>query len=57
MMRDAEGRFRRESWDEALNRGGARVRAIIAAATAQTPVAIYLSGQLLTEDYYVPRTS
>jgi len=52
MMRDAEGRFHRASWDEALDRV-AREFARIIARDGPNAVAIYLSGQLLTEDYYV----
>jgi len=52
MMRGAEGGLRRASWDEALDRV-AREFARIIARDGPNAVAIYLSGQLLTEDYYV----
>ncbi len=52
MIRGAEGGLRRASWDEALDRV-AREFARIVARDGPNAVAIYLSGQLLTEDYYV----
>ncbi len=42
----------RVSWDEALDSVGARLRRIIATHGPRA-VAMYVSGQLLTEDYYV----
>ncbi|MEK6242991.1 MAG: nitrite reductase small subunit NirD [Pseudomonadota bacterium] len=42
----------RRSWDEALDHAADRFRQIIAAHGADA-VAFYISGQLLTEDYYV----
>lgn len=53
MMRAARGDdFQRASWDEALERIAAHWRRIIA-AHGPDAVAFYISGQLLTEDYYV----
>jgi assimilatory nitrate reductase catalytic subunit len=55
---DASGRFRREqapervSWDEALDACASRLSRVVAEHGPQA-VAFYLSGQLLTEDYYV----
>ncbi len=49
MIRGAEGGLRRASWDEALDRV-AREFARIVARDGPNAVAIYLSGQLLTED-------
>jgi assimilatory nitrate reductase catalytic subunit len=43
---------RRASWDEALDHAAERFRQIIA-AHGPDAVAFYISGQLLTEDYYV----
>jgi len=43
---------RRASWDEALDQVAARMHACIAAHGPDS-VAFYVSGQLLTEDYYV----
>ena len=53
MMRAArEGDFQRTSWDEALERIAAQWRRIIR-EHGPDAVAFYISGQLLTEDYYV----
>jgi assimilatory nitrate reductase catalytic subunit len=52
MLRDAGGEPRRATWDEAIGRvadGFARV----VAEHGPDAVAFYVSGQLLTEDYYV----
>jgi assimilatory nitrate reductase catalytic subunit len=55
---DAGGRFRREeawervSWDDALDMCARRLRHVVLQHGPQA-VAFYLSGQLLTEDYYV----
>jgi assimilatory nitrate reductase catalytic subunit len=43
---------RRATWDEALDHAAARFREIIA-THGPDAVAFYISGQLLTEDYYV----
>jgi ferredoxin-nitrate reductase len=45
-------RFREASWDEAIPRLAARLRAIVA-EHGPDAVAFYISGQLLSEDYYV----
>ena len=47
-----DGVLRRVSWDDALDRIAAQWRAIIA-EHGPDAVALYVSGQLLTEDYYV----
>jgi assimilatory nitrate reductase catalytic subunit len=52
LRRNAEGGYDRVSWDEALDAVAAGLKAIIARDGPQA-VAFYLSGQLLTEDYYV----
>jgi len=53
MMRATrEGDFQRTSWDEAFERIAARWRRIIQ-DHGPDAVAFYISGQLLTEDYYV----
>jgi ferredoxin-nitrate reductase len=44
-------RFREASWGEAIGRLGARLRAIVAGHGPRA-VAFYVSGQLLSEDYY-----
>ncbi|MFL6799877.1 MAG: molybdopterin-dependent oxidoreductase [Xanthobacteraceae bacterium] len=52
MQRDASGNLVRTDWDNALDRvAGDLLR--IAAQHGPDAVAFYLSGQLLTEDYYV----
>ena len=51
MVRDGEGKLARATWDEALERVAAGFRAIIA-RHGPDAVAFYVSGQLLTEDYY-----
>ena len=43
----------RASWDEALDLVARALRATRSPSTARTAVAFYVSGQLLTEDYYV----
>jgi assimilatory nitrate reductase catalytic subunit len=52
MLRQADGSLGRVDWDMALNKvaGGLRV---IAERDGPDAIAFYLSGQLLTEDYYV----
>ncbi|MCC7254194.1 nitrate reductase [Hyphomicrobium sp.] len=52
MLRDAEGQLARASWDDALN---AVARGFKETVERHGPdsVAFYVSGQLLTEDYYV----
>jgi assimilatory nitrate reductase catalytic subunit len=52
MMRDAGGQLQRVGWDEALEEVARKFAQIVARDGAQA-VAVYLSGQLLTEDYYV----
>ncbi|MBV9956461.1 MAG: molybdopterin-dependent oxidoreductase [Pseudolabrys sp.] len=52
MLRDADGRLRRASWDDALDRVAAGLSEI-GNRHGPDAVAFYLSGQLLTEDYYV----
>ena len=53
MWRDSqEARFERLSWRQATGRLSRRLQAIIAEHGADA-VAFYVSGQLLTEDYYV----
>ena len=52
MLRQADGALARASWDEALDRV-AHGFADIVARHGPDAVAFYLSGQLLTEDYYV----
>jgi assimilatory nitrate reductase catalytic subunit len=52
MRRDSEGRLGRISWNAALEAAAQGFRTIIERDGADA-VAIYLSGQLLTEDYYV----
>jgi assimilatory nitrate reductase catalytic subunit len=51
MMRDNREPFRRASWDTALARVAAGFRDTIARHGPDS-VALYVSGQLLTEDYY-----
>ena len=50
-VREADG-LRRVSWDEALDKMAAKWRAVID-EHGPDAVALYVSGQLLTEDYYV----
>lgn len=50
-VRDADG-LRRVSWDDALDKVAGTWRSIIA-EHGPDAVALYVSGQLLTEDYYV----
>lgn len=50
--READGTLRRVSWEEALDRAADGLRDIIARHGPEA-VALYVSGQLLTEDYYV----
>jgi len=52
MMRGADGALTRTSWDAALNRIATGFRAIID-RHGPDAVALYVSGQMLTEDYYV----
>ena len=47
------GGGRRASWDDALDGRGGRLRAASTREHGPDAVAFYLSGQLLTEDYYV----
>ncbi|MEW6123988.1 MAG: nitrate reductase [Pseudomonadota bacterium] len=51
LMRDASGQLARASWDAALDRVAEGFRATLERHGPQA-VAFYLSGQLLTEDYY-----
>ncbi len=52
MRRDAEGAFQPMGWDRALDEVAAQFSRI-AAEHGPDAVALYVSGQLLTEDYYV----
>ena len=52
MRRQADGAFARVSWDAALDEAAIGFRRIVD-AHGPDAVAVYLSGQLLTEDYYV----
>ncbi|SRR5579883_53538 len=52
MLRQSDGRFARASWNDALDRVADGFRTIIE-RDGPDAVAFYLSGQLLTEDYYV----
>ncbi|MGW9333671.1 molybdopterin-dependent oxidoreductase [Bosea sp. NPDC055594] len=52
LKRNACGAYDRASWDEALDAVAGGLRAIIARDGPEA-AAFYLSGQLLTEDYYV----
>ncbi|TWI66090.1 assimilatory nitrate reductase catalytic subunit [Pseudoduganella lurida] len=47
-----DGQLRQASWDEALDRAATQWRAIVD-EHGPDAVALYVSGQLLTEDYYV----
>lgn len=51
-LRDADGSLRRVSWDEALDKVASGFTDIIA-KHGPDAVALYVSGQILTEDYYV----
>jgi assimilatory nitrate reductase catalytic subunit len=51
-VRECDGALRRVSWHEALDRVAGGLRDIIA-RHGPDAVALYVSGQLLTEDYYV----
>jgi assimilatory nitrate reductase catalytic subunit len=52
MVRNAEGVLQRTNWDSALDKVASGFRATIEKHGPDS-VAFYLSGQLLTEDYYV----
>jgi assimilatory nitrate reductase catalytic subunit len=52
MIRGAERSYSRVDWDQALGHVAAGFRTVIEKSGADS-VAFYLSGQLLTEDYYV----
>ena len=52
MLRDARGGFARASWDTALDAVAGGLRRI-GERDGPDSIAFYLSGQLLTEDYYV----
>jgi assimilatory nitrate reductase catalytic subunit len=52
MVRGADGEYRRLDWDAALDRVAMGFRSIVD-RHGPNAVAFYLSGQLLTEDYYV----
>jgi assimilatory nitrate reductase catalytic subunit len=52
MLRQDDGKLARIGWDDALDRVAAGFKEIIERYGPQA-VAFYLSGQLLTEDYYV----
>lgn len=52
MIRDTNGTLRRASWDQALDKVAGELKGIVARHGPDS-VAFYLSGQLLTEDYYV----
>lgn len=52
LKRNASGSYDRVSWNEALDAVAAGLRTI-AAEHGPEAIAFYLSGQLLTEDYYV----
>ncbi|WP_454757891.1 molybdopterin-dependent oxidoreductase [Cupriavidus campinensis] len=51
-LREADGALRRVSWDEALDKV-AKGFSDIVAAHGPDAVALYVSGQILTEDYYI----
>ena len=51
-LRDADGSLRRVGWDEALDKV-ARGFADVIAEHGPDAVALYVSGQILTEDYYI----
>ena len=52
MLRQADGSFARTDWDQALDRTADGFKRIVE-RDGPDAVAFYLSGQLLTEDYYV----
>src|SRR5262249_23084448 len=52
MLRQPEGTLARATWDDALDRVAGDIARIVA-QHGPDAVAFYLSGQLLTEDYYV----
>src|SRR3954451_23126746 len=52
MIRCSKGSFERVAWDDALDHVANRLQHIVA-KHGRDSVAFYLSGQLLTEDYYV----
>lgn len=52
MMRRPDGSLGRVTWDAALDNVAGRLRAIVD-RDGPAAIAVYLSGQLLTEDYYV----
>jgi assimilatory nitrate reductase catalytic subunit len=52
MIRGADGAFERASWDAAIGKVANGFKSVIA-EYGPNAVAFYLSGQLLTEDYYV----
>ncbi|MEW6637401.1 MAG: nitrate reductase, partial [Actinomycetota bacterium] len=51
-LRRRGGRLERVSWDEALKEVSARIRGVLR-ESGPGALAFYISGQLLTEDYYV----
>jgi len=51
-MRDADGVMQRSSWDDALDHVAAKLQGIVD-EHGRDAIAWYVSGQLLTEDYYV----
>ena len=53
MLRRADGSHARVDWDTALDDGRRRLSPHRSSAHGPDAVAFYLSGQLLTEDYYV----
>src|SRR5204863_3716865 len=52
MIRCSKGSFERVAWEDALDHVANRLQHIVA-KHGRDSVAFYLSGQLLTEDYYV----
>jgi assimilatory nitrate reductase catalytic subunit len=52
MMRDAGGELQQTSWDSALDHVAGKWQAIVD-ENGPDSVALYVSGQILTEDYYV----
>src|SRR5689334_19914510 len=52
MIRCSKGKFERVAWEDALDHVANRLQHIVA-KHGRDAVAFYLSGQLLTEDYYV----
>ena len=53
MLRQPDGTLARAGWDDALDTRRRRLHATSSTAHGPGAVAFYLSGQLLTEDYYV----